>query len=107
MSSTPTELGAPDPPQMRKRTLQGTLLDRTFKVFQRTVYAGAPPDQVAGLRIAFFAAAQETHAVLLARLDEGEDPTDGDLEFMSQWQQEIEDFHERTIAAMQAEGTEQ
>lgn len=107
MSRKPTELRAPDHPQIRKRTLQGTLLDRTFKVFQRTVYAGAPPDQVAGLRIAFFAAAHEVHALLLASLDEVEDPTDGDLEFMSQWQQEIEDFHERTIAAMQAEGSRQ
>ena len=105
MTSTPKELRATASAQIRKRTFQGTLLDRTFTVFQRTVYPGAPPDQVAGLRIAFFAAAQESHALLLASMDEGEDPTDGDLEFMSQWQQEIEDFHERTIAAMQADGS--
>lgn len=107
MNLTPTEFRALARPQIRKLARQGKLVDTTFKVFQRAVYPGAPPDQVAALRIAFFAGAQEINALLLASLDEGEDATDGDLEFMSHWQQEIEDFHERTIAAMQAEGSRQ
>lgn len=68
----------------------------------RIIDPGAPPEQVNALRIAFFAGAQEINALLLASLDEGNDPTDGDLEFMSHWQDEIERFHKRTIATMRA-----
>lgn len=99
---TPQEFRALARPKIRKLARQGRLVDTTFKVFQRAVYPGAPPEQVNALRIAFFAGAQEINALLLASLDEGNDPTDGDLEFMSHWQDEIERFHKRTIATMRA-----
>lgn len=100
---TPKEFRALARPEIRKLARRGKLVDTTFKVFQRAVFPGAPPDEVHALRVAFFAGAQEINALLLASLDEGDDPTDGDLEFMSQWQDELTQFHERTIKAMAAD----
>lgn len=103
---TPAEFRALARPQIRKLARQGKLVDTAFKVFQRTVYPGATPDQVNALRISFFAGAQEINALLLCTLDEGDNATDGDLAFMSDWQDEIERFHDRTMAAMQARSSE-
>lgn len=86
----------------RKLARQGRLVDETFKVFQRMVYPGAPPDQVSALRVAFFAGAQEIFALMTVSMDEGDEPTGGDLKFMEDWTGEIERFHQRTIAAMTA-----
>lgn len=100
---TPKEFRTLTRPAIRKLARQGKLVDTTFKVFQRAVFPGAGPDQIHTLRIAFFAGAQEINALLLTSLDEGDEATDGDLDFMSQWQDEITRFHERTIKAMSAD----
>jgi len=100
---TPEEFRSLTRPRIRKLARQGKLVDTTFKVFQRAVFPDAPEDQVHALRIAFFAGAQEINALLEASLDEGDDPTDGDMEFMAQWQDEIERFHRRTIQTMMAD----
>lgn len=84
-------------PKARKLARQGRLVDETFKIFQRAVFPGAGPDQVAALRVAFFAGAQELYALTFATMDEGDDPTTGDMEFMSNWTAEIERFHQKTI----------
>ena len=94
-------------PKIRKLARQGKLVDETFKVFQRSVFPGASPDQVATMRVCFFAGAAEISALMMYGLDEGTRETDGDLEFMSQWQEEIERFHQRTIDTMAAGGTRQ
>ena len=91
-------------PEARKLARQGRLIDESFKVFQRAVYPGAPPDQVAALRIAFFAGAQEIFVLLTAGVDEGDDITGEDMAFMEGWTAELERFHEKTIAAAKAEG---
>lgn len=91
-------------PEARKLARQGRLIDETFKVFQREVYPGAPPDQVAALRIAFFAGAQEIFVLLTAGVDEGDDITDADMAFMEGWTGELDRFHAKTIAASKAEG---
>jgi hypothetical protein len=87
---------------VRKMARQGRLIDECFKTFQRLCYPDAPPDQVATMRVCFFAGAAELNAVLLAGLDDGSGETAGDMAFMSQWQEELERFHERTIKAMTA-----
>ena len=92
-------------PKARKLACQGRLVDETFKLFQRMVFPGAPPDQVAALRIAFFAGAQEVFMLLTAGTDDSEDVTEGDMEFMENWTSELERFHEKTIAAMKATGS--
>lgn len=88
--------------EIRKLARQGRLIDECFKVFQRAVYPDAPPDQVREMRVCFFAGAAEIYALMNAGLDDGLSETDGDLVFMSQWVEEIERFHARTIAAMAA-----
>jgi hypothetical protein len=88
--------------RLRKLARQGRLVDTAFKEFQRAVFPGAPPDQVHTMRVCFFAGAAELHALINAGLDDGVADTDGDLEFMNQWVDEIEAFHRRTIAAMTA-----
>jgi hypothetical protein len=88
--------------ELRKLARQGRLVDECFKTFQRMVYPGASPEQVATMRICFFAGAAELMAITLAGLDDGVAETEGDLDFMEQWHGEVERFHERTIAAMQA-----
>lgn len=90
--------------EIRKLARKGRLVDESFKVFQRLVYPGAPPDQIAAMRVCFFAGAQEIFALMTAGLDDGSDASDGDLAFMEQWVSEMEAFHEKTIAAMTAQG---
>lgn len=94
---TPQEFRALARPKIRKLARQGRLVDTAFKVFCDAVYPGAPPDQRAALRIAFFASAQELHALQMAAADEGDDVTDGDIEMYSAMAEEIERFHERTL----------
>ena len=89
--------------ELRRLARKGVLIDTAFKVFRRTVYPDAGPDQVAAMRTCFFAGAAEVHAMTTAGLDEGAEETDGDLEFMAGWVDEIERFHRRTIAAMTAD----
>lgn len=60
---TPKEFRDLARPKIRKLARQGRLVDTAFKVFVDAVYPGAPPDQRAALRIAFFAGAQELHAL--------------------------------------------
>lgn len=87
---------------VRKLARRGKLIDEAFKVFQRAVYPGAPPDQIREMRVCFFAGAAEIFALQQASLDEGNEPTDEDMEFMSQWVAELEEFHQRTIQTMGA-----
>ena len=94
-------------PAARKLARQGRLIDETFKIFQRSVFPGAPPDQVAALRTTFFAGAQEVFVLLTAGVDEGDEITDGDMAFMQGWAEELERFHAKTIAAAQASGKRQ
>lgn len=89
--------------RIRKLAREGRLIDEAFKVFQRAVYPGAPPDQVAAMRTCFFAGAAELFALMNAGLDDGLSETDGDLAFMQQWVDELERFHARVIAASGAD----
>lgn len=93
--------------EIRKLARQGKLIDTTYKMFQRQVFPDAPPDEVAALRIGFFAGVAEAYALLSAGLDDGLHETDGDLHFMQQWVVEVETFHARTIAASKAQGRAQ
>lgn len=54
----------------------------------------------------FFAGAQELHALQMAAADEGDGVTEGDMEMYGQMAEEIERFHERTMQAMAARGSE-
>ncbi|WP_306150699.1 hypothetical protein [Roseovarius sp. MMSF_3281] len=93
--------------EVRKLARRGKLIDESFKVFQRTVYPGAPDDQVQAMRICFFAGAAELFALMHAGLDDGLSETDGDLAFMEQWVNELERFHKRTNDTMTAGGRQQ
>lgn len=94
-------------PKARKLARQGRLIDECFKVFQRAVFPGAPPDQVAALRTTFFAGAQEVFMLMTAGVDDGDEITDGDMQFMEGWADELARFHEKTIAAAMADGPTQ
>lgn len=94
-------------PKARKLARQGKLIEESFKIFQRVVFPGAPPDQVAALRTTFFAGAQEVFVLMTAGVDEGDDITDGDMEFMAGWADELERFHQKTIAAAMDAGPRQ
>ena len=45
--------------ELHKLARQGRLVDQAFKYFQRQVFPGAPPDQVAVMRTSFFGGAAE------------------------------------------------
>jgi len=90
--------------EIRKMARRGKLIDTCFKVFADMVYPGAPADQRATMRVCFFAGAAEMFAVMTAGLDDGISETDGDLAFMQQWVDELEDFHRKSIAAATAAG---
>jgi hypothetical protein len=93
--------------ELRKLARPGRPIDECFKTFQRAAYPGAKPDQVAALRIAFFAGAAEIRAVMHAAPDEG-DGISGEEEAIMQGRvTEIETLHERTSAAMAAKGHRQ
>lgn len=92
-------------PQIRKLARQGKLVDEAFKVFRAAAFPGATPDQVHAMRVCFFAGAAEIWALTMVALDEGQEETDGDLDFMDAWTGEVERYHRRTIAAMMAGGS--
>lgn len=91
-------------PQIRELAHEGRLVETAFDVFRKMVFPGAGPDQVNAMRICFFAGAAEIYALMMASLDEGEDPTGGDLAFMGQWTAEIEAFHRRVLETVSAGG---
>ncbi|MGI3170018.1 hypothetical protein ACRARG_12735 [Pseudooceanicola sp. C21-150M6] len=101
---TPEEFRSLARPQIRKLARRGKLVDTAFKVFCDAVYPGCPEDQRAALRIAFFAGAQELHVLQMTAVDEGSDITDDDYLIYGQIAEEIERFHQRTLAAMEAAG---
>ncbi|MEQ8292517.1 MAG: hypothetical protein RIA08_09945 [Roseovarius sp.] len=99
---TPKEFRALTRPKLVKLARQGKLIDTAFKCFQRYVYPGAQPDQVAVMRTCFFAGAAELWAMQMAAADEGDDVTDGDEQFLADFVNEIERFHQRTLQTMTA-----
>lgn len=91
-------------PKILKLASRRKLVDMCFKEFQRAVYPGAPQDQVAMLRIAFFAGVCELHTMLIYASDtDTMDATEGDLKFWSNIVEEFETFHERVIATAWAD----
>jgi len=88
--------------KLRKLARRGKLIDECFNVFAAHVYPGAGPDQMHEMRVCFFAGAAELFAVMNAGMDDGLSETDGDLKFMEQWVDEIERFHRKTMATMNA-----
>jgi hypothetical protein len=85
-----------------KLARKGRLVDQAFKEFQRAVYPNAPDDQVAALRISFFAGATELNSMLMFGTSLDSDVTDADLKFWTHVVDEIERFHKRTIQAAKA-----
>ena len=90
--------------RIRKMARRGNLIHECFKVISEAVYPNAPPNQLREMRICFFAGAVERFALMNACLDDGVSETDGDLAFMSQWVDELDAFHRKTIAALQVNG---
>lgn len=88
--------------RVRKMARRGKLIDECFKVFAAHVYPGSGPNQMREMRVCFFAGAAELFAVMNAGLDDGISETDGDLVFMQQWVDELESFHRKTMATMNA-----
>jgi hypothetical protein len=79
------------------------LVDSCFKEFAERVFPGAPPQQVAALRTAFFAGAAELNAMLMYAADTStDDATDEDVTLLNNVTEEIELFHSRTIATSKA-----
>ena len=104
---TPEEFRALTRPKLIKLARQGKLIDTAFKCFQRFAYPGAPPDQVAVMRTCFFAGAAELWAMTIAVAEEGDDVTDSDEQFVANFVDEIERFHERTLQTMTADPARQ
>lgn len=102
MSMSPEAFRALARPKVLRLARQGRLVDTAFRVFCDAVYPGAPPDQRAALRIAFFAGAQELHALQMLAASGGDEVTEGDFELYGQIAEEIEQFHRRTMQAMSA-----
>lgn len=94
-------------PKIRKMARQGRLIDETFKVFRTAAFPDASPEQIHLMRTCFFSGCAEVHALTMYGLEEGKEPTDADYQFMSDWVEEVELFHKRTIATMMASGTTQ
>lgn len=92
-------------PQIRKLARKGKLVDEAFKVFREAAFPGATPEQIHTMRVCFYAGAAEVYALTMFGLDEGVAETEGDMAFMAAWTGEVEQFHERTIAAMMAGGS--
>ena len=93
-------------PRILKLARKRRLVDQCFKEFQRMVYPDAPPDQVAALRVAFFAGVTELNAMMIYAADtDTHDPTDQDLDLFSNIIEEVETFHQRTIDASRADET--
>lgn len=91
--------------KIRKLARRGKLIDECFKVFAAYVYPGAPDYQREVMRVCFFAGAAELFALMQASLDDGVSETDGDITFMEQWVDELEDFHRKVIVTSKPTGS--
>lgn len=112
MSDTPIheglgQLSAKVRPEILKLARRRKLIDTCFKEFQRAVYPGAGPDQVAELRVAFTAGAAEFYAVMMYGTELCSDVSTDDMDLMRGVTEEIEAFHQHTIDTSSAGGTRQ
>lgn len=86
-------------PRLMKLARRRKLIDTAFKLFQRKVYPDAQDHQITEMRICFFAGAAEYYAVLMYAMDSSSEiETEADLDFMAGVVEEIEAFHEKTVA---------
>jgi hypothetical protein len=77
----------------RQFTDQGRLIEAGFIGLRYTVIApDAPPDQIAEMRIAFFAGAQHLFASIMGILEPGAEPTENDLRRMTLISAELDHF---------------
>lgn len=100
----------PSSPQMIRKELrelarQGRLVEECFQVFQREFFPTASPVVAHAMRMCFFAGAAELWALINAGIDEADDISDAEEEFMGQWVAEVEAFHERNIANLMNQST--
>ena len=92
-------------PRIIKLAERGKLVDECFKEFQRQVFPGAPQDQVAEMRVCFYAGAAELNAMLFYAMDPSHsDPTDQDMQLLDNINGELERFYERIKALAEAKG---
>lgn len=89
--------------EIRRLARQGKLVDHCFKEFSHSVFPGATQAQTYVMRVCFFAGIAEMLAVMNMGLDPEIEEMEADLEFMSSWVQEVEQFHSRTYQAWGAQ----
>jgi predicted transposase YdaD len=83
--------------RIKELAQEGKLFETAFQLYQQMVFPNAGPKQKLALMITFFAGASEYHAVQMIALDEEDDITDADIEFMSQIVAELTKFLNQTL----------
>lgn len=84
-------------PRIHKRARQGKAVDTAFKVTRSALYPDATPEQIAMMRVMFFAGAAELVAIQTYGVSEGDDVTDEDMALYFRFMEEIERRHGGTI----------
>jgi len=88
----------------RRLTKEGKLIEAGFSGLRAAcIAADAPPEQLHEMRLAFFAGAQHLFVSIMSVLDPGSEPTDADMERMSNIDAELrafsQDFELRHVPA--------
>ena len=90
----------------RDLTADGRLVEAGFDALRSLVIPPhANASQVAAMRVAFFSGASLVFEALMQALDEGEDPTDADMQRMSALDAELSRFNAEFAQAVKTRGT--
>ncbi len=90
----------------RELTASGRVVEAGFDAFRSLVIPPqAGQDQVTAMRVAFFSGASLVFDVLMAALDDGEEPTDADMQRMSALEAELSRFQVEFAKAVTTRGT--
>lgn len=84
-------------PEIRKLARKGKVVDQAFKVTRAALYPDATPEQIAAMRVMFFAGAAELSALQMYGVSDGDDITEEDDALYMSFMEEIERRHGGTI----------
>lgn len=84
-------------PEIHKLAKRGKAVDKAFKVTRAALYPDASGEQIAMMRVMFFAGAAELMALQTYGVSEGDHITDADQMMFNSFMEEVERRHGGTI----------
>ena len=84
-------------PEIKRLARKGKVVDTAFKTVRKALYPDATPEQIAAMRVMFFAGAAELSALQMYGVSEGDESNPEDDALLACFMEEIERRHGGTI----------